>query len=85
MQKMPEEGSREIKLIKAIKVYEKAKEQYHANELREAAENLKGIVVTFNELEDYSMLSKTYNLMGMVYATTGGVAKIGRASCRERV
>lgn len=74
MQKMPEEGSREIKLIKAFKVYEKAKEQYHANELREAAENLKGIVVTFNELEDYSMLSKTYNLMGMVYATTGGVA-----------
>lgn len=74
MHVMPEEGSREIKLKEAFNIYEKAKKQYHANKLREAAENLKGVVVTFDELEDYGMLSKAYNLMGMVYATTGGVA-----------
>lgn len=66
---------REEQRKEAAALYERAHEEYYAGRLRDARTHLMQVQVVFTELEDYEMLAKTHNLLGVVYAAQGSAAQ----------
>lgn len=66
---------REERRRDALALYERAHEEYYAGRLRDSKTHLVQVQVVFTELEDYEMLAKTHNLLGVVYAAQGSAAQ----------